>query len=220
MDSQLYVRNHLGSAWVRVAQNATGGPSGFRDARVLFDGTLVALGPQLEMYVYDPKAPGGAWSLVPNSQSAGSVANVSLGVHSVTQLPDGTLVGVGYDAQLYTMQSLGEPWVNSNPDHIWCWKAYAIPNSDRLVCTNPDGNWFSGTMDVAPWPEVPEAISCQSFTVLPDGGVLGIGVDDFMLYAKESLDADFQFWEDPHMMQSIGYVFESDAQRLFPELYI
>lgn len=75
-------------------------------------------------------------------------------------------------------------------------------------------------MDVAPWPVVPEAVSCQSFTVLPDGGVLGIGVDDFMLYAKESLDADFQFWEDPHMMQSIGYVFESDAQRLFPELYI
>lgn len=115
MDSQLYVRSHLGAAWVRVAQNATDGPSGFRDARVLFDGTLVTLGPQLEMYVYDPIAPGGAWSLVPNSQSAGGVVNVGLGVHSMTQLPDGTLAGVGYDVQLYTMQSLGEPWLNSKP---------------------------------------------------------------------------------------------------------
>ena len=109
-----------------------------------------------------------SWTHVPNSGA----------VKGVTQLHDGTIVGVGMDNLLYTRATLTSPWVQ-------------VPNSGAVmrVTQMMDGTivgvgmdntlWTRATL-TSGWIQIPNSGAVMDIIQLRDGSVVGIGMDNFL----------------------------------------
>ncbi len=117
------------------------------------DFTLVAVGYANQVYVQD--VIGGVWNVnspaVQNSQS----------VIDITVMPNGSLIGVGTDNQLYLRQTLNSPWVNMNV--VGKWISVSVMNDGKtLLLTGQDSHPY--TYDIT-------NPSQQAQQVSQDGGI-------------------------------------------------
>lgn len=153
---------------------------------VLKDGTLLGIGTDNQLYtrsevaslLHTPldKAPAGIWTQIPSSGA----------VKAITQLKDGTLVGVGMDHDLWTRAALTSGWVQV-PGSGAVKSVTQLP-SGLIVGVGMNDELYTRETLTSTWIHIPGSGAVIAVQAQPDGSLLGIGADKF-LYSRATLTA-------------------------------
>jgi len=152
----------------------------------LKDGTILGVGTDNQLYTRSEaasllqtpldKAPAGIWTHIPNSGA----------VKAITQLKDGTIVGVGMDQGLYTRATLTSSWVLVPGSHAV--KSVTQLPSGTIVGVGMNDQLYTRETLTSTWVHVPGSGAVTAVLAQPDGSLLGIGMDGFV-YSRAALTA-------------------------------
>lgn len=150
----------------------------------LKDGTVVGVGADnflltlsgaaaLSQAGAEPPA-GGWWTKVPGSNA----------VIAVTQLQDGTILGVGTDNALYTRPALAGSWTQVPSSKAV--KAVTQRRDGTIVGVGMNNALYTRATLTSPWIQVPSSGSVISVHELADSVLVGVGTDR-LLYTRTAL---------------------------------
>ena len=110
-------------------------------------------------------------------------------VTSMTQMLDGTLLGVGTDNWLYSKLNLSAVW--SRVDNSCCVKSAIQLKDGTFLGVGMGNNLWTKTNLTDTWIEVQENSCCvTSIIQLNDSTLLGVGTDNW-LYSKQNISAEW-----------------------------
>ena len=118
----------------------------------------------------------------------GNAPGGSGSVIGITILPNGAILGIGLDNDLYTRATLTSPWVlvPNSGDVIG---VTVLPNG-AILGIGLDNDLYTRATLNSPWALVPNSGDVLGVTVLPDGTILGVGLDND-LYTKATLTSSW-----------------------------
>lgn len=151
---------------------------------VLRDGTVVGVGTDNFLWMLSGPAAlsqavvetpaGGWWKKVPGSNT----------VIAVTQLQDGTILGVGTDNALYTRAALAGAWTQVASSKAV--KAVTQRRDGTIVGVGMNNALYTRATLTSPWVQVPSSGSVISVQELADSVLVGVGTDR-LLYTRTAL---------------------------------
>jgi Phage Tail Collar Domain/Tectonin domain len=116
------------------------------------------------------------------------IASGTLQLAGITQLSDGTLLGIGADLQLYTRHDLYSSWVNI-PDSAAVVSVTQLRDG-TILGAGTDHKLYTRASLTSPWVQIPNSGDVVSVSLLADGRILGVGTDT-NLYTRATLTSQW-----------------------------
>lgn len=187
-DGRTYTRQHLGAPWVLVA-------GVFPVSSVALSSTLgpVAIGVNGRLYAR-AALDAGEWQV---QRSFNNVAMLS-----VSSMPDGALLGVGFNRSLYTRASLTAPWVLV-PNSAGVDSAAMLPDGSVVAVGSGDRKLRMRASLASPWVPIPDGRALKAVAALSNGSIVGLDTDG-RLSQRASLSAPWQTLDDSGPVNNIA----------------